>query len=68
MSGKTVANMPTTGVCPFCGLGFAVDWHEAGPQGEATGAIYHEHPLCKQYDTLSGDEFVQAVLDGKHRS
>jgi hypothetical protein len=63
-----VSKMPTTGGCPWCGLGFSVDWNDAGPNGEATGAIYHELPLCKKYMELTGDEFVQAVLDGKHRS
>ena len=68
MSGKTVANLPTTGACPFCGVEFSVDWDNTGPTGEATGAIFHGEPLCKKFQTLTGDEFVQAVLDGKHRS
>jgi hypothetical protein len=73
VSGKTVAKpfstrqMPTTGGCPFCGVGFTVDWG-GGDTEEPNGAIYHEYPTCHAFETLTGDQFVRAVLDGKHRS
>ena len=54
---------------PFDGGELAVTaWGSAGPTGDATGAIFHELPMCKKFQELDGDAFVQAVLDGKHRS
>lgn len=61
----------TNGTCPFCHRAFTVDWGELGEDGQLkpnTGVLLHALPVCSDFARLSADEFVAAVLAGKHRS
>jgi hypothetical protein len=47
--------------CPFCapsGGIITLDFEHGG--------ILHSLPVCQSFDRMTADEFVQAVLDGKH--
>jgi hypothetical protein len=48
------------GTCPFCGVKMRCNWK--------AGHIDHAVPMCKTFKKLTADEFVQAVLDGKHKN
>lgn len=54
------------GACPFCTRGnIAVDWY--GEESKEP-SIAHSLPACDTFYRLTGDEFVQAVIDRKHLS
>jgi hypothetical protein len=57
------------GACPFCkhqGGTLEVDWYGEG--SEFGPSILHSLPACDTFYRLTGDEFVQAVIDRKHLS
>jgi hypothetical protein len=50
----------THGACPFCERQVSVNWDDQ--------ALLHEQPMCKDFETRTADQFVQAVLDGMHKN
>lgn len=48
------------GACPFCHKYIRVNWEQS--------LLDHEKPECERFKTLSGDEFIKAVLEGQHLS
>jgi len=52
--------LDTNGHCPFCGRSLSVKWGD--PPAEP-GNLIHAMPTCRQYDTMTADEFVSAVVD-----
>jgi hypothetical protein len=55
------------GVCPFCRVGtIDVDWY--GSETELGPSIMHSLPACTTFYEMTGDEFVQAIIDRKHLS
>ena len=56
------------GPCPFCyRTGGTIDADFDGQAGNGA-AIYHSLPTCADYNRLSGDEFIKAVIARKHTS
>jgi hypothetical protein len=59
------------GPCPFCHADpryrGTIDCDFSGkatPAGQP--ALYHSVPTCPDYDRMTGDEFVRAVIDRQH--
>lgn len=50
------------GRCPFCGGGLVVDYDGSLSDGKYE-ALYHDLPMCSDYESRSADEYVEAVLD-----
>jgi hypothetical protein len=48
-----------------------VDWGELDEMGTSKpgeAAFFHSLPMCADFNRLSADDFMRAVLDGKHRN
>jgi hypothetical protein len=55
------------GPCPFCLVGEIDCDFTGGGSIDGHPALVHTEPTCDAFDRMTADEFVQAVLDGKHR-
>ena len=58
------------GPCPFCReRGGTIDCDFTGESNkDGLPLLVHSEPTCDTFDRMTADEFVQAVLDGEHRS
>lgn len=52
------------GPCPFCFRPIKVWWND--PPGKP-GEFHHALPECREFKTMTADEFVQAVINGQHK-
>jgi len=54
------------GPCPFCHhRGGTIDCDFEGQVG-GQPMLYHSLPTCPEYDRMSADEFVAAVIERRH--
>lgn len=56
------------GPCPFCRRGSIHADFTGESNEEGHPILTHTEPTCEAFDRMTADEFVQAVLDGRHRS
>ncbi len=56
---RVASDADKNGRCPFCGKLVSVRW---GDPPIDPGSLTHEMPTCVQYDTMTADEFVRAVV------
>lgn len=52
------------GHCPFCQQAVSVRWGNPPDPGY----LFHALPMCEQFKAMSGDDFVRAVVAGKHKN
>lgn len=64
-SGGEVVRSDVDGRCPYCGRAVSVRW---GDPPDDPGHLLHAQPTCGAFDRMSGDDFVRAVVDGRHKS
>ena len=60
-----VIEADVSGNCPYCGRSVSVRW---GDPPDDPGHLFHAEPTCDAFDRMSGDDFVRAVVDGRHKS
>ena len=53
------------GHCPFCQRPVSVRW---GSPPEDPGDLLHGLPMCDQFQKMTADDFVRAVVAGKHKN
>jgi hypothetical protein len=57
-----------SGPCPFCHRkgGHVTADFDGTSNDAAQPMLLHTLPYCREFSEMSGDEFVQAVIDRKH--
>jgi hypothetical protein len=61
----SVVKSDVNGHCPFCRRDVSVRW---GNPPNDPGHLFHALPTCDQFNRMTADQFVRAVIAGKHKN
>lgn len=65
---NSTTSVLVSGACPFChrAEGRITADFEGKSNSVDSPMLLHTLPVCREFERMTGDEFVQAVIDRKH--